>query len=124
MSNKGINYEEVQRLYELCTQGTDLREFCKDCGVKYESFLAWQRKQLWNEKMGRTEEVKSPRMSSVKITDVPSGQQLCQEQPQGLLEYKLPLVQITLQKGLTISMADMTVESIHTMITKLTSALC
>ncbi len=36
MSEKRINYEEVQRLYELCTQGTDFREFCKDCGVKYD----------------------------------------------------------------------------------------
>ena len=36
MSEKRINYEEVQRLYELSTQGTDFREFCKDCGVKYD----------------------------------------------------------------------------------------
>ena len=35
-SEKKINYEEVRRLYELCTQGTDLREFCKDCGIKYD----------------------------------------------------------------------------------------
>ena len=42
MSEKRINYEEVQRLYELCTQGTDFREFCKDCGVKYDRFILWK----------------------------------------------------------------------------------
>lgn len=64
-------YQEVYELYQLCTNGKDLKEFCIDAGVNYNKFVEWQRNQLWNEKLGRMEEVQVPLMSSVTLTDVP-----------------------------------------------------
>ena len=64
-------YREVYELYQLCSNGKDLKEFCIDAGVNYSKFTEWQRKQLWNEKLGRMEAKPSPVMSPVTLTDVP-----------------------------------------------------
>ena len=48
-----------------------MKEFCIDAGVNYNKFIDWQRKQQWNEKLGRIEEVRPPVMSAVTLTDVP-----------------------------------------------------
>ena len=66
-------YREVYELYQLCSNGKDLKEFCIDAGVNYNKFTAWQRKLLWNEKLGRMEEKPSPTMSPVIQTDVPTS---------------------------------------------------
>ena len=65
-------YREVYELYQLCSNGKDLKEFCIDAGVNYNKFTEWQRKQLWNEKLGRMEEKQSPVMSPVTLTDIPA----------------------------------------------------
>ena len=65
-------YREVYDLYQLCSNGKDLKEFCIDAGVNYNKFTEWQRKQLWNEKLGRMEEKASPVMSPITLTDVPT----------------------------------------------------
>jgi len=64
-------YREVYELYQLCSNGKDLKEFCIDAGVNYNKFTEWQRKQLWNEKLGRMEEKPCPIMSPVTLTAVP-----------------------------------------------------
>ena len=64
-------YREVYELYQLCSTGKNLKEFCIDAGVNYNKFIEWQRKQQWNEKLGRIEEVAPPVMSAVTLTDVP-----------------------------------------------------
>lgn len=69
-SNK---YREVYELYQLCSNSKDLKEFCIDAGVNYNKFREWQRKQLWNEKLGRMEEKQFPVMSPVTLTDVPTS---------------------------------------------------
>ena len=46
-------YREVSELYQLCSTGKDLKEFCIEVGVNYNKFTEWKRKQLWNEKLGR-----------------------------------------------------------------------
>ena len=66
-------YREVYELYQLCSNGKDLKEFCIDAGVNYNKFTEWQRKQLWNEKLGCMEEKPSPTMSPVTLTDVPTS---------------------------------------------------
>lgn len=71
MPNNKINYSEIQSLYELCSEGRDLTEFCKDAGVNYEKFVSWQRRQLWNEKLGKTEDKSNPVMSPIRIIDMP-----------------------------------------------------
>lgn len=63
-------YQKVYELYQLCSTGKDLKEFCIDAGVNYNKFIEWQRKQHWNEKLGRMEEIQLPAMSSVTLTDV------------------------------------------------------
>ena len=40
-------YREVYELYQLCSNGKDLKEFCINAGVNYKKFTEWQRKQLW-----------------------------------------------------------------------------
>ncbi len=65
-------YREVYELYQLCSNGKDLKEFCIDAGVNYHKFTEWQRKRLWNEKLGRMEENQAPVMSPVTLTDIPS----------------------------------------------------
>ena len=64
-------YREVYELYQLCSTDKNLKEFCIDAGVNYNKFIDWQRKQQWNEKLGRIEEVRPPVMSAVTLTDVP-----------------------------------------------------
>ena len=41
-------YQEVYELYQLCSTGKDLKEFCINAGVNYNKFIEWQRKQHWN----------------------------------------------------------------------------
>ena len=64
------NLKEVYELYQLCSTGKDLKEFCIDAGVNYNKFIEWQRKQHWNAKLGRMEEVQLPVMSAVSLTHV------------------------------------------------------
>lgn len=64
-------YREVYELYQLCSNGKDLKEFCIAAGVNYNKFTEWQRKQLWNEKLGRMEERQPPVMSPIILTDAP-----------------------------------------------------
>ena len=65
-------YREVYELYQLCSNGKDLKEFCIEAGVNYNKFIEWQRKQLWNEKLGHMEEIQSSVMSLITLTDLPS----------------------------------------------------
>ena len=63
-------YQEVFELYQLCSTSKDLKEFFIDAGVNYNKIIEWQRKQQWNAKLGRMEEVQLPVMSAVTLTDV------------------------------------------------------
>jgi|SRR5574344_585035 hypothetical protein len=40
--------------------------------TNYQKFQTWRRKQLWNEKIGKTEEVVPSTLNAVKLTDVPT----------------------------------------------------
>ena len=37
MAKEKVNYQEVYDLYQLCSETKDLREFCADYGVNYDS---------------------------------------------------------------------------------------
>ena len=58
-------------MFELCTQPTDLKEFCRDCGVNYDKFVSWQRRQLWDDKLGKSVEKQDPLMRPVEVTGIP-----------------------------------------------------
>ena len=74
MPKEKVNYQEVYDLYQLCSETKDLKEFCSEYGVNYDKFMNWQRHQLWDEKLGKTVEVKQPDTAPVQIVDTPSNQ--------------------------------------------------
>ena len=44
-------YREVYELYQLCSNGKDLKEFCIEAGVNYNKFTEWQHpatETLWS----------------------------------------------------------------------------
>lgn len=70
----GIQFSEVQSLYELCTFSTDLKKFCNDIGVNYEKYQKWQSRQRWSDDEQKTIEVDLPAenvMSEVEVTGAP-----------------------------------------------------
>lgn len=46
MSEARTNYKEVYDLYQLYSNGKDLKEFCHEAGVQYSKFMEWQRKYM------------------------------------------------------------------------------
>jgi hypothetical protein len=39
MPKEKVNYQEVYDLYQLCSETKDLKEFCSEFGVNYDSHL-------------------------------------------------------------------------------------
>ena len=70
MATSKITFSEVKTLY-LCISGTGIKDFCAQQGVNYQEFQTWRCKQLWNEKIGKTEEITPSTLNGVKITNVP-----------------------------------------------------
>ena len=111
-------YREVYELYQLCSTGKDLKEFCIDAGVNYNKFTEWQRKQLWNEKLGRIEEKQSPVMSPVTLTDIPS---ITSVEPETLqsLPTVIRYVNLQLQDGTSVVVRNITYEKMIQVFQKL-----
>ena len=42
MPKEKVNYQEVDDLYQLCSETKDLKEFCSEYGVNYDSHLKIQ----------------------------------------------------------------------------------
>lgn len=102
-------YREVYELYQLCSNGKDLKEFCIDAGVNYNKFTEWQRKQLWNEKLGRMEEKQSPVMSPVTLTDIPAPS----SEEKGNLPSIVPVIRyanLQLENGTSVMLRNTTYE--------------
>ena len=108
-------YREVYELYQLCSNGKDLREFCIDAGVNYSKFQEWQRKQLWNEKLGRTEEIHPPVMSPVVLTEVPAAPNIKTSKMVCPIRY----VNLQLQDGTCIVIRNTTYEKMNQVFQKL-----
>jgi hypothetical protein len=70
MVTSKVKFGEVLALYEFCTSGADTKDFCVQQGVNYQKFQTWRRKQLWNEKIGKTEEVVPSTLNAVKLIDI------------------------------------------------------
>ena len=68
MPKEKVNYQEVYDLYQLYSETKDLKVFCSEYGVNYDKFMNWQRHQLWDEKLGKTIEVKQPDTAPVQIS--------------------------------------------------------
>lgn len=116
MATSKVTFSEVQALYELCTSSTDIKDFCAQQGVNYQKFQIWRRKQLWNEKIGKTEEVTPSVLNAVKLTDMPS--------PMKSTDYPIRYIQVKLPKGVTVTRTNVSTEDVISLLTKLTAALC
>ena len=54
------NYQKIYKLYQLCSETKEFREFCVEYDVSYEKFMNWQRHRLWNEKLDKTVSAEQP----------------------------------------------------------------
>lgn len=125
MPNKKINYSEFQSLYELCTQGKDLREFCRESGVNYDKFVSWQRHQSWNQSTGKTEELPVARMSAVTLTGIPeSGSTNPVMKAPSTDSAPIRFIQINLNEGVMVKKYNTSIEEVITLLAKLSSVLC
>ena len=116
-------YREVYELYQLCSNGKDLKEFCIDAGVNYNKFTEWQRKQLWNEKLGRMEEKQPPVMSPVTLTDIPSETVSEKEKLQPSMSI-IRYANLQLQDGTSVVIRNTTYEKMLHVFQKLIGWLC
>lgn len=122
-----VDFKDVKALYELCSSDVDLKEFCVQQGINYQKYQTWQRKQLWNEKTGRTEEVVPSTLNSVKITDLPvnavteeNNSKMENHSCNNVIRY----IQVKLPEGVTVTRSNVSTEEVITLLTKLTAALC
>ena len=74
MSVRNPNYQQVHDLYELCSNGTSLEEFCLISGVSYQKYMEWQRNQALPDTPKKSKTVSEPSVAMVTIPDVPSIQ--------------------------------------------------
>lgn len=74
MQGNGIDFSEVQSLYELCTFSTDLKKFCSSIGVNYDKYLLWQNRQRWDEEKEMNVESDEPGrriMTEIEVVGIP-----------------------------------------------------
>lgn len=116
MATSKLSFSEVQSLYELCTSGIDIKDFCAQQGVNYQQYQSWMRKQLWNDKTGKTEEAAPSTLNAVKLTDIPTQM----KSPVHPIRY----IQVKLPEGVTITRTNVSTEDVISLLTKLTAALC
>ncbi len=74
MSVRNPNYQQVHDLYELCSNGTSLQEYCRMSGVSYQKYMEWQRSQDLSAPIKVKKPESDPVMGTVTIPDAPSFQ--------------------------------------------------
>lgn len=116
MATSKVTFSEVQSLYELCTSGIDIKDFCAQQGVNYQQFQTWRRKQLWNDKTGKIDEAVPSTLNAVKLTDIPAEMKPT-DNPIRYIQVKFP-------EGVTVTRTNVSTEDVISLLTKLTAALC
>ena len=120
MAKEKVNYQEVYDLYKLCSEVKDLKEFCAEYGVNYDKFMNWQRHQLWDEKLGKTIEVKQPMTAKVQITGKPCNSPTVKmkiEKPEG--EPAIKWVKLHLSSGATLFLRNTNVLDLSLLLNKM-----
>ena len=103
MPKEKVNYQEVYDLYQLCSETKNLKEFCSEYGINYDKFMNWQRHQLWDEKLGKTVEVKQPDTAPIQIVGTPDNQPIVKIQPvKPAVPESIKWVKIQLTSGVNI----------------------
>lgn len=72
MSVRNPNFQQVHDLYELCSDGRSLQEFCRMSGVSYQKYLEWERNLVLSDSPKKSQTVSEPAVSVVTIPDAPS----------------------------------------------------
>ena len=120
MPKEKVNYQEVYDPYQLCSETKDLKEFCSEYGVNYDKFMNWQRHQLWDEKLGKTVEVKQPDTAPVQIVGTPVNQPTVKIQPvKPAVPEPIKWVKIQLTSGANIFLRNTNVLDLSVMLNKL-----
>ena len=120
MPKEKVNYQEVYDLYQLCSETKDLKEFYSEYGVNYDKFMNWQRHQLWDEKFGKTVEVKQPDTAPVQIVGTPGNQPTVMIQPvKPAAPEPIKWVKIQLTSGANIFLRNTNVLDLNMMLNKL-----
>ena len=120
MPKEKVNYQEVYDLYQLCSETKDLKEFCSEYGVNYDKFMNWQRHQLWDEKLGKTVEVKQPNTAPVQRAGPPCNQPTVKIQPvKPAAPEPIKWVKIQLTSGANIFLRNTNVLDLSVMLNKL-----
>lgn len=128
MPNKEVDFKQVQTMFELCTNGKDLREFCHDIGVNYDKYMLWQRRQLWCEKTGKEidDDPAIVRMHGVSLVGKPqsSAAPSKEEAKKDKVLNPVRFMQLKLNDGVSVRKFNITAEEAVSLITKLTAVLC
>ena len=74
MSVRSTSYQQVHDLYELCSDGRSLQDFCRMSGVSYQKYMEWQRNQALSESSKKAKASSEPTMGVVTIPDAPVEQ--------------------------------------------------
>ena len=116
MSVRNPNYQQVHDLYELCSNGTSLEEFCRMSGVSYQKYMEWQRNQALPDTPKKSKTVSEPSVAMVTIPDAPSIQSASKPK-------ELPLrdLNVRLANGTYISMHHVGLEESISMLRKILS---
>jgi len=116
MSVRNPNYQQVHDLYELCSDGRSLQEFCRMSGVSYQKYLEWERNQALWESQKKSKSGSEPAVGIVTIPDAPVEQQPSKKNDRPIRD-----LNIRLANGTYISMHHMGLEDSISMLRKILS---
>ena len=71
MSVRNTSYQQVHDLYELCSDGRSLQEFCRMSGVSYQKYMEWLRGQDLSKPSKKQKPDSEPVMGTISIPDAP-----------------------------------------------------
>ena len=116
MSVRNPNYQQVHDLYELCSDGRSLQEFCRMSGVSYQKYLEWERNQALCESQKESKLGSEPAVGIVTIPDAPVEQQPSKKNDRPIRD-----LNIRLANGTYISMHHLGLEDSISMLRKILS---
>ena len=116
MSVRNPNFQQVHDLYELCSDGRSLQEFCRMSGVSYQKYMEWERNQALSDSAKKSKPAIEPTVAVVTIPDAPSGQSAPKSNDRPIRD-----LNIRLANGTYISMHHVGLEESISMLRKILS---
>ncbi len=116
MSVRNPIYQQVHDLYELCSDGRSLQEFCRMSEVSYQKYLEWERNQVLGDSQKKLKPVSEPPVGIVTIPDAPST-----EQPSKKQDCPIRDLNVRLANGTYVSMHHVGLEYSISMLRKILS---